>query len=806
MRTNRRTIPIFARVVLLAGLVTSVTRAADDGEFHYSFVLGGQLASVAEDRDVKFQEYRDVPQGAILDRLSFSWFDPSSAWDLGIEALNGFRLDDRYQIRFGKEGVFRVRTSWDRTPHSLANDATWLLAGSGGTYTYSPTFRQEIEDAAIGGTVATLMPEVLSTSARPLDLRLSRDRAAADLLIHLPAGWTLTLTGGREKRQGLGRISVGTYTRSSTAASFDAERFTVRGLEMPEPVDYRSFDFGVAGTVSRKRGFVTIGLQGSRFSNAIDTLAWDNPFEAPSSVSSSSLGLFPAADQEPSAAQGNTSSAANRGRFAQGALDLYPDSTWRRAYASGGVTLPGRTRINAAVSLATMEQDDPFLAFTRNETIIFDPGPDTMPGTGDDILARDLAPPQPSLDGEIRTMRADLRVTSHPVRPLTLRGFYRTYDYDDRTGEIQLPGYAAAGESYFRRGIGQLDAGGNKVLFNEIGDYNRSVWGVGGGWWFGRKAGVDLDYSLVRWDYDARQVDGTDEDNILLRVHLTPIDWFSAQLSWLDASRTFDGDYEVGLELSGVRAFDVWERDRTRYSSELDFMPGDQWSFGVGYTLLEDEYPGSVGTVTPFDYGLNRSESSSLYGRVGYATKRFGVNATVGRDDSDWESLSVTKSSLSGASYVANNRWSRAQDDTVDWVNLYVDLRFLRDRLCLFVDLTYSAFEGSLETVNEGTPDINSAVAYPFPDFRTDLFSGRLALRWTLTPRVDLEARYWYEPFRFDDFMWDDLQPYLQGTIKEARTSATDIQAANVERLLILDDRYSDYTANILSAVLRAHF
>jgi hypothetical protein len=155
---------------------------------------------------------------------------------------------------------------------------------------------------------------------------------------------------------------------------------------------------------------------------------------------------------------------------------------------------------------------------------------------------------------------------------------------------------------------------------------------------------------------------------------------------------------------------------------------------------------------------------------------------------------------------VANNRWSRTQDDTVDWANVYFDVQLVQDRVRLFADLTYSAYDGSLETTNEGVPDINSAVAFTFPDLRSALFSGRLALRWTLTPRVDVEARYWHEPFRLDDFMWDDLRPYLQGTILEARSSPTDIQAANVERLLVLDDRYSDYTANILAAVLRAHF
>jgi len=236
MTMTRHSTRIAMTVFALLGLAAAPAGAADEGEFHYTFVLGGQAASVAEDRDAKFQEYRDVPQDTILDGFSLDWTKAGSPWAFRLDGLNGFRLDQRWQISFGKAGAFQARAFWDEVPHYFANDTTWLLAGSDGNYTYSPTFRQDIEDAAqaVPSTVATLMPEVLSTSARSLDLKVGRERAGADLLFHLPAGWSVTVTGGREKRAGLGRISTGTYIRQSTAASFDAERITVRGLEMPE--------------------------------------------------------------------------------------------------------------------------------------------------------------------------------------------------------------------------------------------------------------------------------------------------------------------------------------------------------------------------------------------------------------------------------------------------------------------------------------------------------------------------------------------------------------------------------------------
>ena len=72
--------------------------------------------------------------------------------------------------------------------------------------------------------------------------------------------------------------------------------------------------------------------------------------------------------------------------------------------------------------------------------------------------------------------------------------------------------------------------------------------------------------------------------------------------------------------------------------------------------------------------------------------------------------------------------------------------------------------------------------------------------------KVSVEARYWYEPYRLDDFTWDILQPYMQGVFKETRSSPSDIGDMNVSRFLFLDSRYTDYTAHVLSAFVHVSF
>jgi hypothetical protein len=121
-------------------------------------------------------------------------------------------------------------------------------------------------------------------------------------------------------------------------------------------------------------------------------------------------------------------------------------------------------------------------------------------------------------------------------------------------------------------------------------------------------------------------------------------------------------------------------------------------------------------------------------------------------------------------------------------------------------DINYQKFNGDWTTENLATPDVNSAVAYPFPSLSDSTLSARASFLWNLTDKVGFEARYWYEPYRLDDFTWDIMQPYMQGLFQETHSSATDIGAMNVSRFLFLDSRYTDYTAHVLSAFVHVRF
>ncbi len=805
---------------LALGVLCSADTAVRAGDgVTVEATAGGQVTSTEGERDAKFFEYRDPSQGAVIEHLRV-FSNTGSPWYFVLDGANVSRGDQRYVLEFGRAGVFRMRAGYDETPQFLYNDATWLLAGEDGRYTFDNAFRQVIETASTDPLapepVTELMPRVLDTTARPLDLGTERQTGFVDGSVRVASWFDLGFEASREKKAGLRRISTGTYIRRQAVAGdptsgpgfFDRERFESRGLELPEAVEYRVNQLGLTTTFRAGRGVINAGVQSSAFENQIDQLYWDNPFEAAPSVSSSSTGIVigPVGQQEP-AGFGTTN---NRGRAAQNALDLWPSNDYLRYFVTASYPLPLRSRITAQYSQGTTEQDDAFLPYTLNEAVIFDVGPDGTANTADDILARDAELPARDLDGEIVTTTAALRLISRPLDPLALRATWRRYEYENNSRELFFPGYAAAGESYMRRDIG-------RPLINDVGGYQRTQWALGGSWRFGRPATIDVEYGQQDWEYDHRQVEGTTETTLAARLRVEPVDWLAARLTYSDSTREFEGEYEIGLETSRIRMYDVWDRDRQAYSVEVDVTPGDAWTFGAGYGRREDEYPGVVPEPEPlpgsnpfpsYPYGLNAAENESVWALIGFARERYTVQATVGHDSDSWDSLHATKTSLANDAiqYDPQNRWRRLQDDGTTWGNLFLGLDLLPNKARLTVDLTYSDYGGDLETTNLETPTINSAVAYDYPELNTKLFTARVALDWVFTRNLTLSANYWYEPFRLDDFAWDVLQPYMQGRLLETGDAPGDVRPMNVNRLLWLDARYSDYTAHVASLLLHMKF
>jgi hypothetical protein len=807
----RRPIPLVLAAWLAAALPAraQIPPPPVEPETNFTAIVGGQAVSQDNSRgQARFEEFRDVEEGPVLEFGRFVWEPGPRNFTLSLTAIDAGQNDQRYFLNSEMPGRFSFAASYVELPRFYSSGSKTLWSGVGtGRLTLSEAFRQGAE-AAAGPPTSPFPSSALEAHMRsaldaadPIDIRYKRKDLNGAIAFSIAPTFTLSLTGRQERRDGTRPLGFGTYIRRQALTgvpgtgpgNFWRETIEARGNELIEPLDWKTTEFGATFNWANAGHSASAGWFTSRYRNDITALYFDNPFEA--SPGRASANIFdPRSDQEPPAPGGNNNL---RGLYSRSNVQLWPDNDYDRLFGNVSVRITSGTRLNATVARGTMEQDDRFLPYAENDQVVFS----GTAGQAGVVYAIDAPLPRASLGGEMETTQADVRLTSRITNAFNFRAGYRYYDLDDQRPEIVFPGYSSSGDSYFRPGIGQRDAAGNRILFNVIGGYTRERLDVGASYHFGVVT-LDGEYARTGWDYGERQVDGTDEDSFRggVRADLGPM---TANVFYRNASRDYSGLYHVGLETSGVRAFDVWTRDRDEFGGELELPVGANLNLNFAGSYRKDEYPGAVEGFT-YGYGLRDSMGSSVSAGASYERDDWVFGLWAGYDQYEWNSLQVTKTSQ-GADYNPTNRWTRESIDDVYWVGGEV-LVPLPGNLTFRADLNYQRFSGDWNTRNLGTPDVNSAVAYPFPELSDSTFSTRASLLWDPTKRFGVELRYWYEPYRLDDFTVDILQPYMQGVLQETRSSPTDVGPMNVSRYLFVDSRYSDYTAHVVTALAHLRF
>jgi hypothetical protein len=145
-----------------------------------------------------------------------------------------------------------------------------------------------------------------------LDIRSQRRNLGASLDYTLLPGLMLSVTGRNEKRDGTRPFGFGTYIRrqglsgipGTGAGNFWRETVEARGVELLEPLDYSTTEFGATLAFAKNGHSFSGGFFQSEFRNDITTLYFDNPFEATPGRASATI-FDPNADQEPGAPNGN---------------------------------------------------------------------------------------------------------------------------------------------------------------------------------------------------------------------------------------------------------------------------------------------------------------------------------------------------------------------------------------------------------------------------------------------------------------------------------------------------------------------
>ncbi|MBI5548331.1 MAG: MtrB/PioB family outer membrane beta-barrel protein [Deltaproteobacteria bacterium] len=797
-----------AAAVLPTLVAAGAARAVDlgGGVFLEEELAGGAQLKDVSGSEEKFEEYRDVPKGFVLDLLRLTLERPQSADYLDLEAIHVLRDDASYRIQAGRHGKLRIGFGYDLTPHNFSRGV--LLWGGFGTERLQiadvvqsqlqaneqtqaergPPATDPNQDTTGEDAIQQSIVRGLYQGGQEVVFGLRRERTGASVEYRPMPEMAVRVGVVNENRRGARVLGTGTYERWNvgTGLAHTLDRFLVAGSDLAEPLNYQTVAVTVGVGIQKKRWLADLEYSFTDFSNSNDALLWDNPFRITDAQS---------------AGPGNN---FDRGRFAVGQIALVPDSHAHEIAATAAVDLPWHGRLGGSLSFGFMTQNEAFLPYTRNTAIVAS----NVEGTPS---AASLALPARDLDGQVWTRSGTLSLALHPLERLGINARYRYYKYDGRSREVTFPGYAAFGESFWRT----VKNDRNAPVQNEVFDFTR------------QDAELAVDVRILRplsafveaaWEgtsMSGLRIEDMDELSIGGGMLFRPGRSATVKASYRYLDRVTDpylqGRTAENPEATGLINFNWAERRRHQADARLQLTPAKLISLGALVRAADEEYSGnSEGTTVADVFRFGRTDrrsfvagadltlipSERLSAFVSYAWEYSEERmANASKDDS----AKAEAGSLGIADdYPAENYWNSNIFERVNTVGVGTTIQLLPDRLVLDAHYNFSYSDMDVETLNpNGVSSLTlaNAVANDWPTLRNRLHQVVVDLHFRVTPDIRLGARYLFDWYRLDDFAWDVLEPYMAGQTVE-----------NSTRFLFADATYHGYRAHVVTIYATGRF
>jgi MtrB/PioB family decaheme-associated outer membrane protein len=767
----------------------------------------------------KLDEYGTVNEGLLLDTLSARYHRPGSGHFLEIGVRNAAQDDEAFSLSLGRRGAYRFDVAYQALPHYFTG-GTFLFGGFGTGRLLVP----DVVQAQLQANEATAAdrggPPPAGDPTLPVPLDLAQQSivgglySAADSVTfgidrrRIGGAFEFPLFGDlrgfvrvqNENRTGARVIGTGSYERwqNGAGAAHTIDRFVTLGAELAEPIDYRTFGASAGVAYERETWSADVEYGFTLFRNFEGVLRWDNPFRITDAAQVGSV---------------------ERSRFAVGQLVLPPDSAAHDVTASGAIALPMHGRLAASLSWGMITQDDAFYPYTQNGAIAAVDRADTALGA-----ANTLALPAPDLGGDVRTIAATLSAAVRPLDPLTVTAKYRAYRYDGRSDEITFPGYAAFGESAWRRERNDVTAGFDAPVANEVFDYWRHEADLGADYRLSRLLSLSLEGGWEGWRYDHMRVDATDEWSIGAGATLKPMRATSLRARYRYSDRTASGylrgNTAENPEARGLMNYNWSDRRRHLADARAQWAPTRALSVGVTGRIVDEAYGGETEGGTMVDQFRFGRTDVTAYGAALDVTvtplERLSLQASYARDHRKETMASVAKDdgpksagffvNPDGTPLVDNyspvNYWESDITDVADTFGVGATFDVLPQRVVIDAryDLSFSDVDVDTRNPNPvdtgaATPTLANAVANDWPAVKTRLHEASVDLGYRFSASVRAGIRYLYANFDVDDWAWDIMAPYMAGR-----------SAENSTRYVFAQATYNAYEAHVGTVYVTGSF
>ncbi len=647
----------------------------------------------------KFEEYRDITEGAFLSNLQLRFSTPDEKYSLEALGSKWGQQDQEFGFGWGRLGLWSLGFSWDETPH-----------------VYSTTARM-LESEAAGGIFTLPTP-------RPPLTAYNFGRRLDEVSLRWDTGkfsFSLTPTPDLELRADYTRIHK-TGDRP-IGMSFGGPGSNL--LETLEPIDQTIHDLRLKANIAHDRWQLQFGYALSMFDNGNHIVTADNPcFGLPAAVTAAPPGCGPDAV----------------GAQPTGGVSLAPSNQAHNWTIAGGVNLPMNTRINALVAYGLRFQNASFLPQTVNPAIV----------------SPLLGLPARSLDGTVATTLLSLQAVTRPLPPLTLTAKYRYYDYNDITKELQFSGRVLNDRFVVAENVKALRPDYTKQNADLDAKWRFGsplAVTVGTGWerwnrnenvrevptsdeYFGK---VVIDYTPAEWlmahlTYrpSARRIDEYNTWAHYMSLHLDPITTPAL----------------AGNQSPLLRKYDEGERDRQRTDLLLQIVPSEKLSGTINTGWKSDDYIRSP-------LGLQQAVSWSAGADVTFVPfERLSVVAGYVREWIFEKQRSRTAADISDTDWISDNA------DTIDTAHVGLKAK-LSETLDWTLGASYSTATGTVQTRNPGPLVNGPATAKRFPAFVDSLLRFDTALRYHFRDNWTASLGYVYETFGQHDWRTDTINPFV---------------------------------------------
>jgi MtrB/PioB family decaheme-associated outer membrane protein len=554
-------------------------------------------------------------------------------------------------------------------------------------------------------SIDTRTPYTSSESPLPLDDTTQRQiqNEQATLSAYVPLASQFEL----HERRDVGNVSVSATPtpRLDVKAAFTTTRHVgelpwgasfgfSNDVEVALPYDSRTNDFVLGTEWTNSRTMFRVAYNGSWFNNLDDTLIWDSP-----------LSLVDAVDQP------------SRGRSA-----LWPSNAAQTISAAGYAKFARRSQLTGFVSYGVWTNDEPLQPFTINTAL------------------PQLPLPRTSSEAEAHVVSANMNFVSQPVTDWRFSARARTYGYNNETTAASITQFIS-----YDSDIGTSLTGGPRLYA-----HNRTTFDADATWTGLQPLALTAGYTRNNGTYDFRIFESTGEDVFRLSADAIGSQWLTFRANYELAGRSGSGLDESVLtqvgEQPALRHYDVANRNRNRFTGQIDVVPNDVWVFSASAGAGKDDYDDSYfglqeSTFRTFSFGADFLLPNGWGGGGSYNYERYA-------------GLQQSRSANSDQAADPLRDWTADSTERVDYFSIYARPPRIGRNTEARVSYDYSYAQGNyLYNVVPGGP---LPPPSQLPKVYNKLQQLNLEVRHRLSDRLAATFSYIYEPFRVYDFAFDE--------------------------------------------------